>query len=70
MSSIASVSASTVNSASSAASGTVQGAAALMVLRKSLDMQAAGAVQLIQALPSPPPLATSGTLGTQLNEVA
>ena len=69
MSSIASVSASTVNSASSSVSGTVQGAAALMVLRKSLDMQAAGAVQLIQALPSPP-LATSGTLGTQLNEVA
>ncbi len=70
MSSIASVSASTVNNASSAPSGTVQGAAALMVLKKSMDLQAAGAMQLIQALPQAPALASSGQLGTQLNVYA
>jgi|GWRWMinimDraft_11_1066019.scaffolds.fasta_scaffold69387_2 hypothetical protein len=70
MSSITSVSASTVGNASSATPGTVQGAAALMVLRKTMDMQAAGAMQLIQALPQAPSLAASGQLGTQLNVYA
>jgi hypothetical protein len=70
MSSITALSASAVGDASSATPGTVQGAAAMMVLRKTMDMQAASAVQLIQALPQPPALATSGSVGTQLNVVA
>lgn len=70
MSALTTVSPSTVNNASSAPAGTVQGAAALMVLRKSMDLHAAGAMQLIQSLPQAPALATSGQLGTQLNVYA
>lgn len=59
----------TVSNASAADLGTVQGAAALLMLKKSMTAQATSAAQLIAALPQPA-LATSGHLGTQLNAVA
>jgi|JI9StandDraft_2_1071091.scaffolds.fasta_scaffold2130987_1 hypothetical protein len=40
--------------------------AQVLVLKKAMDVQAAGALALLQALP----LATSGTLGTQVNVLA
>jgi hypothetical protein len=55
--------------ASASTPGTVQAAAATSVLKKALDLQASSAAQLIQSLPQPA-LATSGTLGTQVNAFA
>jgi len=63
------VASSTVAAASDADPGTVQGVAAMSVLKKALDLQASSAVQLIQALPQPT-LATSGLVGTQVNTFA
>ena len=60
---------STVSNASSATPGSVQGAVAVSVLKKALDQQASSAAQLIQALPQPA-LATSGSIGTQVNTYA
>ena len=40
--------------------------AQVLVLKKALDIQANGALALLQALP----LATSGSLGTQVNTMA
>lgn len=40
--------------------------AQVLVLKKAMDVQAAGALALLQALP----LATSGSLGTQVNTLA
>ena len=64
---------SSVSSATAAASaadlGSVQGAASISVLKKALNAQASSAAQLIQALPQPA-LATSGSLGTQVNAYA
>ena len=62
-------------SASTAADGSVGQAASISVLRKALNMEAASAAQLIEALPEVPPtgdvpLATSGSLGTQINTYA
>ena len=59
----------TVANASAADLGTVQGQAALSVLKKALDIQASSAALMLQALPQPA-LATSGTLGTQVNAYA
>jgi len=64
-----SVNSATVANASSADLGTVQGAASVSVLKKALNAQASSALQLIQALPQPA-LATSGSVGTQLNTYA
>lgn len=47
----------------------VQATASVLVLKKALDLQAAGAAQLLQALPQPA-LAPSGTLGTLVNTYA
>lgn len=58
-----------VSNASDADLGSVQGTAAVAVLKKALQVQASSAAQLIQALPQPA-LATSGTLGTRLNTYA
>lgn len=58
-----------VSSARAAVPGSVQGAASVLMLRKALDMEAASATQLIEALPQPA-LATAGTLGTQINTYA
>ncbi|TAL21514.1 MAG: putative motility protein [Aquabacterium sp.] len=65
-------SATTVNNASSATPGSAGSAAALLVLKKSMNLDAANASALIQALPQPaqPALATSGNLGTKLNTYA
>lgn len=61
-----SVNSATVTNASSADLGTVQGAASVLVMKRALDAQAAGAAQLIASLPEPA-LATSGTVGTKVN---
>ena len=42
----------------------------LLVLKKATDAQAQGALALLQALPGTLPLATSGSLGTQVNVLA
>jgi hypothetical protein len=54
------------NAASNAPAGSVHEAAALSVLKKSMNLQAAGMAQLLEALPQPA-LASSGSLGTQIN---
>ncbi|MBT9596688.1 MAG: YjfB family protein [Vitreoscilla sp.] len=60
-----------VSAATSAASqGPTGDAVNLLVLRKALDTQAAGALALINAIPPQPALATSGSLGTQVNTYA
>ncbi len=64
-----SVSASIVNAASLATQLSVQSTAATLVLRTAMDLQAATATQLVQALPQPQ-LASSGTVGTLVNAVA
>jgi len=58
-----------VSSASNSTPGSVGNAASLLVLRKALDTQAAGAAALIEALPQPA-LATEGSLGRNLNTYA
>lgn len=39
------------------------------VLKKALDVQASGTLALLQAIPANLPLATSGSLGTQVNQL-
>ncbi len=63
------ISLNTVNNASSADLSTVQGAAAVSVMKKAMNLQAASTLQLIQSLPQPA-LAASGCLGTQVNAFA
>jgi hypothetical protein len=63
------VNSSTVTSASNAEPGSVQGGAAIAVLKKALSQDASSAEQLIAALPAPQ-LATSGSIGTQVNTFA
>ena len=57
------------NTASAATPGSVQGAAAISVLKKSLDAQQNAAAQLIAALPQPA-LAAAGGVGSQVNTYA
>lgn len=40
------------------------------VLKKSMELQESAAATMLQALPQPTPLATSGALGTKLNTYA
>ena len=40
------------------------------VLKKSMDLQESAAATMLQALPQPTQLATSGALGTKLNTYA
>jgi hypothetical protein len=42
----------------------------LLMLKKAQDMQAQGALSLLQAVPGNLPLATSGTVGTKVNVLA
>jgi len=42
----------------------------ILVLRKALDTQAAGALALLDAIPKQPPLATEGSLGRNINTYA
>lgn len=64
-----SVTSTAIANASNADLSSVRGSASVLVLRKALDAQASTAAQLIQALPQAP-LATSGSLGTQVNTYA
>jgi hypothetical protein len=64
-----SVSTSTVGNASAASPGTVQGVAAISMLKKALDVQESSAAQLIAGLPQVA-LATSGAIGTRINTFA
>ncbi len=59
-----------VNDASGSPAGSVRNAASLLVLRKAIDAQAAGAAALLAALPRPPALATEGSLGRHINTFA
>ncbi|OYU25479.1 YjfB family protein [Paucibacter sp. B51] len=59
-----------VHNAGSAAPGSVQSSAQMLVLKKAIDQQAQGALQLLDALPAQPALASSGSLGTRLNVYA
>ena len=58
-----------VNAASSLDAGTVQSVAAMKVLKMAIDQQASSAAQLIDAIPQPPQLATSGSVGSLLHAV-
>ncbi|MDC8771054.1 putative motility protein [Roseateles albus] len=62
-----------VNNAGSASPGSVQGSAQMMVLKKAINLQAQGVMDLLGSLPptpAQPALATSGSLGTRLNTYA
>jgi hypothetical protein len=61
------------NAAVAATQGQSQGVQAdvqVAVLKKALDQQASAAAQLIASIPSPPPLAAGGSLGTRVNTFA
>jgi hypothetical protein len=58
-----------VQTASAAAQGASSDAVNILVLKKALDIQAQGAMTLLQALPQPP-LATQGAVGTKVNTFA
>ena len=55
-----------VNAATQIQQSQVGQTAQVLVLKKAMDIQATGALALLQALP----LATSGNLGTQVNALA
>lgn len=55
-----------VNASTQMAQNQVAQTAQILVLKKAMDIQAAGALTLLQNLP----LATSGHLGTQVNTFA
>ncbi|XHS80357.1 putative motility protein [Burkholderiaceae bacterium UC74_6] len=59
-----------VSSASSSEPGSVGNAAGLLVLRKAMETQEAGAAALLAALPQPPALASEGSLGRNVNTYA
>lgn len=58
-----------VSTSTALASRQTSDAINITVLKKALDVQASAAAALLQALPQPA-LATSGTLGTQVNTFA
>ena len=55
-----------VNASTQIQQSQVAQTAQVLVLKKAMDIHAAGALALLQALP----LATSGNLGTQVNTMA
>ncbi len=62
-----------VNNAGSASPGSVHSSAQMMVLKKAINLQAQGVMDLLSGLPqqpSQPALATSGQVGTRLNVYA
>lgn len=62
-----------VNTATNLASAKTSDALNMVVLKKALDMQAVSAATMIDAIQQSmpqPPLATSGTLGTNVNTFA
>ncbi len=58
-----------VNTATALASAKTSDAVNVAVLKQAMNMQEATAATLLEALPQPA-LATSGTLGTQVNTFA
>lgn len=48
----------------------VQDQAALLVLKKTMNQQAQSVLELLNALPQAPALATEGSVGTQVNTFA
>ena len=56
--------------ATSAASATTSDAINILVLKKALNIQAAAAATLLQALPQPPLLASTGSVGTRIDTFA
>ena len=44
--------------------------AQVLMLKKAMDIQSSSAAALIQALPQPAPLATSGSVGRNVNTYA
>lgn len=63
-------SSSSVSPVSNPAQGEPADAVDLLVLRKALDIQSQGAIELLNALPQPPALATEGSLGRHVNVYA
>ncbi|MCV2354859.1 putative motility protein [Paucibacter sp. B2R-40] len=59
-----------VNNAGSASPGSVQSSAQMMVLKKAINLQGQGVMDLLNSVPPQPALATSGNLGTRLNAYA
>lgn len=59
-----------VGTASALASRKDSDALNMLVLKKAINIQADAAATLIQAIPQPPALATSGSVGTKLHAVA
>ena len=59
-----------VQSATSAAAAPASDAVNILVLKKALNTQAAAAAMLLQALPQPPALASTGSVGTRVNTFA
>lgn len=59
-----------VNAASSMQQQETAQAVQVSVLKKAMDIQSTAAMQLLDALPQAPSLASSGSLGTQLNTYA
>ena len=59
-----------VNDAGTGSPGTVQNSAQMMVLKKAINLQAQGVMELLGSLPPQPALASSGHLGTKLNAYA
>lgn len=57
-------------SVSALSAANVQAQASMMVLKKSMDVQATAALQLIEALPQAAPAPVSGNLGTVINTYA
>ena len=53
-----------------ATQGSPAEAAQLLVLRKAMDMQSSSAAAMIEALPRPAALASSGSLGRNVNTYA
>ena len=58
-----------VQTATAAAQSSTSDAVNMLVLKKALNMQAANAATLLQAIPQPP-LATQGAVGTKVNTFA
>jgi hypothetical protein len=59
-----------VGAATAAAQGDAADAVNILVLKKALNTQAAGALSLINAIPRQPALATEGTSGRNVNAYA
>ena len=64
------ITSSTSVNAAVAAQGDSADAVNILVLKKALNTQAAGALSLIAAIPQQPKLATEGTLGRNVNTFA